>query len=353
MGDAFLLTPALSYYCYVVARAWPREGARHDNARVDVLEGKWKSMRRFVLVLAAMAAAVAVVSGAALADIIDGTNGDDTLMGTAGGDIIDGKDGDDSISGRAGGDTITGGAGADTLVGGNIEQTITDDGGSNIDGGYGPDTIAGSSGADILHGGPGDDMINEGPLDDGAEEEVYGEEGADTINVASYPAYGETVVNCGPDIDHVQADPLDKVMSNCENVEVFDPDAPDPQDANTGGITPQAVAEGHGTFVCYAPGYTRGTNWCARVNNINYKESLDVGTWNIRPDHRGVFIRARGANTGDWLADNFYFHEESDPYNTIFHNYFRNSSYDVQIRARADSWFNAQIRSGEWWVYQF
>lgn len=308
---------------------------------------------QLIIILATMGASLLLVGGAALAEIIDGTDSNDTIMGTSGGDLIDGKGGNDTISGGAGGDSIQGGAGADTLLGGNEQQTIADDGGSDIDGGDGPDTIAGSSGADILRGGLGDDRINEGPLDDGAEEKVYGEEGNDTINVASYPAHQETVVNCGPDTDRVQADPLDVIMSNCEKVEVFDPDAPDPQDANTGGITPQAVAEQHDTFVCYAPGYTRGTNWCARVNNINYKESLDVGTWNIRPDYRGVFIRARGANSGSWLADNFYFHEESDPYNTIFHNYYRDSSYDAQIRARADSWFNAQIRSGEWWVYQY
>jgi hypothetical protein len=306
------------------------------------------------MILATTVAALLLVGGAAFADIIDGTNGDDTLTGTPGGDLIDGKDGDDTISGRAGGDTIKGGLGADTLVGGNEEQTIQDDGGSNIDGGGGPDTIAGSSGADILYGGPGDDRINEGPLDDGAQERIYGEDGNDTINVASYPAQRETVVDCGPGTDdRVQADPLDEVGSNCENVEIYNPDAPDPQDAQQGGITTQKVAEYYSPFVCKAPGYLRGTRHCHYGMNITYQESVEDGTWNIRPDHRWVILRALGIHSRDWEYPKIYFHEEIDPYNTVFYTGVRGSEFDLDIRARADSWYNAEIRSGEFWIYQY
>ena len=75
-------------------------------------------MRRVVLVLAAMALALLLASGVALAVTKVGTPRDDTISGTNGPDQIDGRAGDDDIFSRGGRDTLYGGKGDDRLVGG-------------------------------------------------------------------------------------------------------------------------------------------------------------------------------------------------------------------------------------------
>ncbi len=107
-------------------------------------------MRRTTLLIAAMAAALVAVSGAALAQIINcptganglcvGTQQDDRITGTAVSDDIRGLGGDDILKGRPDLDTVSGGQGADTVNGG--------DDNDQLNGGPGPDS---------LNGGPGDD----------------------------------------------------------------------------------------------------------------------------------------------------------------------------------------------------
>lgn len=66
-------------------------------------------MRRVVLVLAAMALALLLASGVALAVTKIGTDGPDTLRGT---------NGDDNLSGRSGNDVLYALGGRDYLLGG-------------------------------------------------------------------------------------------------------------------------------------------------------------------------------------------------------------------------------------------
>ena len=70
-------------------------------------------MKRILLVLATIVAAVLMVGGVALAATKIGTDGPDTLMGTKGSDALSGRGGTDWIDGRAGNDVIRGGPGND------------------------------------------------------------------------------------------------------------------------------------------------------------------------------------------------------------------------------------------------
>lgn len=80
-------------------------------------------------------------NGTSGADTIFGDTGDDTIHGDGGNDSLVGNDGNDSILGEAGNDILRGNAGADSLYGGD-----------------GPDTVyGGSDAADTMVGGAGDD----------------------------------------------------------------------------------------------------------------------------------------------------------------------------------------------------
>jgi Ca2+-binding RTX toxin-like protein len=70
-------------------------------------------MRRVVCVLAAMALALLLASGVALALTKIGTNGPDTLRGTNGNDNLLGKGGNDRLFALNGRDTLLGGPGKD------------------------------------------------------------------------------------------------------------------------------------------------------------------------------------------------------------------------------------------------
>ncbi|TCO74046.1 Hint domain-containing protein [Rhodovulum euryhalinum] len=116
----------------------------------------------------------------------------DTLSGTAdtigidvdagaGNDRIFSGSGADSISGGDGNDTITADYGDDTLSGGDGNDSISASFGNDlVDGGAGNDTIYDGFGTDTVHGGAGDDVLwaGRGDLD-----MIYGDDGADTINV--------------------------------------------------------------------------------------------------------------------------------------------------------------------------
>ena len=75
-------------------------------------------MRRFALLLAAVALTLVAASGVALAATITGTANDEILMGTNQADTIRDRDGDDVVLGREGADRLRGGSGFDSFYGG-------------------------------------------------------------------------------------------------------------------------------------------------------------------------------------------------------------------------------------------
>ncbi len=72
-----------------------------------------------------------------------GSQHDDTLTGDALANMIEGNDGDDTLGGAAGSDTLSGGGGADTLNGGDDD-----------------DVLIGGAGGDVLNGGAGKDVAS-------------------------------------------------------------------------------------------------------------------------------------------------------------------------------------------------
>jgi Ca2+-binding RTX toxin-like protein len=112
-----------------------------------------------------------------------GTQDGDELRGTARADRVEGLGGDDYIYGLGGDDSLVGGSGHD-----------------EIDGGSGDDLLLGGPGNDLLRGGSGSDSARGG-------------KGRDFLNIRS--AEGD-VASCGPGLDTVRADRLDRVGSDCE-----------------------------------------------------------------------------------------------------------------------------------------
>ena len=100
-------------------------------------------MRRTVLALTAMVAALILGGGIAMAAAVSGSQGNDTLKGTNRGDQIYGLNGNDNLRALSGFDELYGGAGNDELYGG-----------------PGDDELYGGSGNDNLFGGDGGDFIN-------------------------------------------------------------------------------------------------------------------------------------------------------------------------------------------------
>jgi Ca2+-binding RTX toxin-like protein len=132
------------------------------------------------LLFAAMAVALLLASGTALAALVEGNNGDNTLTGTPMADTIRAYGGEDLVSALSGRDEIHGGYGADHLYGNR----------------YG-DTIFGGYGQDRLYGGYGDDHIVSRDLN-------------------SSGIGQRDVVDCGPGYDTFAADFEDRVLGNCE-----------------------------------------------------------------------------------------------------------------------------------------
>ncbi len=111
-------------------------------------------MRRVMLLAAAMAFALAMVSGAALADNIEGDGGNDRLVGTNGKDTISGAGGNDDIFGKGGQDRLFGDSGNDDVYGGGK--------GDQLQGGLGKDELFGQEGFDIANAldGQANDRVN-------------------------------------------------------------------------------------------------------------------------------------------------------------------------------------------------
>lgn len=114
-------------------------------------------MRRAVLLVTAMGAALLLASGVAYAAITcggycQGTNNENKIYGTSG---------PDEIYGMGGGDTIYGGEGRDRIWG-DWHQWLDpgEPGSDTIYGGYGKDYLYGDERTDTLKGGPGNDYIH-------------------------------------------------------------------------------------------------------------------------------------------------------------------------------------------------
>ena len=164
-------------------------------------------MRRALLLVAAMALALLLAAGVALAQKVgdrggdrgpgititcqrdcDGTTFPDTLIGTNAPNHIEGLGGNESPTF---GDLIQGHGGNDILYG--------DGGGDRIEGGSGIDSIFGGAGQDLLIGGSGEDRIDGGS-------------GGDEIRVADG---FRDVVDCQGGDDFVaNSDPFD-VLRDC------------------------------------------------------------------------------------------------------------------------------------------
>lgn len=118
-------------------------------------------MRRATILLAAIAVAVAVGSGAAMAKTIRcdggvcfGTNKPDTMYGTNRHDAIYAKKGGDFVAGRERADNLNGQDGNDRVLGGPGDDWVK--------GGRHDDTVKGDMGNDTITGGPGDNTIRAG-----------------------------------------------------------------------------------------------------------------------------------------------------------------------------------------------
>ena len=176
-------------------------------------------MRRVALVLAAMALALLLASGVALAVTKIGTDGPDTLRGTNGNDNLIGKGGDDVLHSLNGRDTLLGGSGKDYLLC-LTRQYRFFAGDKNLLGGTGNDYIWAGKGSDDVVGGEGNDYLNDDWIREFSKDTFSGGPGNDAIDVLHYRSARDRVV-CGGGFDRVAADSKDVVAPDCEKVVVF------------------------------------------------------------------------------------------------------------------------------------
>lgn len=164
-------------------------------------------MRRL---LAPLAIASALAFPAFAQDEVDpvpvqGSSGNDVLVGNVEAEEFFSGEGADAVHGGDGDDTIHGGSGADDLFG---EE--------------GNDTIIGNEGLDELSGGEGNDRIwaiARGDVSvegrDRNGDEIDAGNGNDVVHARD----GERdLISCGDGRDRVEADPIDRVGGDCENV---------------------------------------------------------------------------------------------------------------------------------------
>jgi Ca2+-binding RTX toxin-like protein len=179
-------------------------------------------MRRVALVLAAMALALLLASGVALAVNKIGTNGPDTLTGTHGNDNLIGKGGSDMLFSLRGRDNLLGGPGKDCLICVVLEdQQHRAFGGNKILlGGPGNDDVWAGKGSDIVLGAEGNDSLIDDGVREFSKDTFFGGPGNDVIDVLHYRSARDLVV-CGSGFDRVAADRKDVVAPDCEKVIVF------------------------------------------------------------------------------------------------------------------------------------
>ena len=136
-------------------------------------------MRRTGLVLAIMALALLLASGAALAGVFNGDDGNNRLVGTDGRDRMSGGGGDDLMRGLDGRDRMGGGDGLDTMYGSR-----------------GEDVLNGLDGEDTIYGGPGNDYISS--IGDNSVDQVDCGGGTDTVDrsLVLGPDKADVFVDC-------------------------------------------------------------------------------------------------------------------------------------------------------------
>jgi Ca2+-binding RTX toxin-like protein len=172
-------------------------------------------MRRVALVLTAMALALVLASGVALAVNKVGTNGPDTLRGTNKADNLLGRSANDILLALAGNDTLLGGPGKDIVYGG--DENRQSGGNKNMVGGSGNDSVIGGRGSDIVLGEEGNDLVADGPDREFATDNVSGGEGNDVVAAVNRPAFVD-IVSCGGGFDRVIVDRKDVLAPDCEKV---------------------------------------------------------------------------------------------------------------------------------------
>jgi Ca2+-binding RTX toxin-like protein len=178
-------------------------------------KGRW-AMKRIMVALALMGAALVLTAGVAWAATVDcrvgvfceGTDEPDELFGTNQPDEMSGLQDDDLLVGFMGADEMYG----DDPEPGDDTRTDGDD---ELIGYRGSDTLSGFGGSDYLRGGRGDDLI------DATEESVN--RGRDTVRgsrdqdlILAVDDFKDTIF-CGRGEDEVFFDRgLDIVADNCE-----------------------------------------------------------------------------------------------------------------------------------------
>jgi hypothetical protein len=172
-------------------------------------------MRRMVLLLTVMAAALVLASGVALAVTKVGTDGPDTLRGTNGDDNLVGRGGQDNIFSLDGTDNLAGGPGKDNVLGG--DERRPGGGDKNFAGGPGNDLLLTGLGFDNVEGGSGNDFLLEPSFGESSTDKYAGGSGNDVFVANNRPAFKDLVV-CGEGLDRVLADSKDKVAPDCERV---------------------------------------------------------------------------------------------------------------------------------------
>ena len=192
-------------------------------------------MRRVALMLAAMALALLLASGVALAVNEIGTDGPDTLRGTNRADNLLGEGGNDVLFGLGGSDNLVGGPGKDWVLGGNERRAGGGDknllgesgndavlggrGSDNMVGGAGNDLLDGFRGSDRMVGDRGNDLLIDGPEREAFTDTLLGGPGNDLLGAFNSPAFKDVVV-CGRGFDRVTAERKDVVATDCEVVAV-------------------------------------------------------------------------------------------------------------------------------------
>src|SRR5215212_690923 len=182
-------------------------------------------MRRAILLLTVMIAALVLGSGIALAVNKVGTQGRDFLKGTDGADHLVGKGENDRIFSLGGKDHLIGGPGKDWVWGGSrrslhgdLPVHYTSSGGEkHLVGGSGNDVLWGGKGSDNAVGNSGNDLLIGGEYHHPVKDTLSGGGGNDVFSVDNDPV-GKDIVRCGGGLDWVFADREDMVAADCEKV---------------------------------------------------------------------------------------------------------------------------------------
>jgi Ca2+-binding RTX toxin-like protein len=176
-------------------------------------------MRRLVLLLAAMALALVMASGVALAVTKIGTDGPDTLRGTNGDDNLLGKGGNDVLFPLNGRDNLLGGEDKDCILCATRQHRFFA-GDKNLLGGPGNDFVWAGKGSDNVVGGEGNDLLSDDGVREFSQDRFSGGPGDDVIDVLHFRSARDRVV-CGSGFDRVAANSKDIVAPDCEKVVVF------------------------------------------------------------------------------------------------------------------------------------